>query len=272
MQRAPDDSTTIARAIHQSISSYIANPYLLMREWGLQAGLATNLQQHLSIKLTSLKVLDQSKKLLSVHDRFPHLGKPLMTERTQGEVRIQCAPDSVEVGGRGATCDADQTRRNARCTDLVVLRVADASNPISYTCYGNGIVDIVRKVSAADIFAAIEVKAACSADYRQRQAFRRDLLKLIDLKRRAPAIECHFVLFDKSFGVSRDELKVVCRDRWWEEVGPVEKEEWKSAVDAVRGVQDAEQSNGNGVHIWDVTYDVNQGLYGVRHQHLPMLE
>ena len=69
--------------------------------------------------------------------------------------------------------------------------------------YPNGHLDIVSKISATDVAAVIEVKAACSADLQERHKFRCDVDKLLKLASRAAdsavtVPQLHFVLVDKS--------------------------------------------------------------------------
>lgn len=181
----------ISASIIQLIEDYKTNPLRFMREIGMQAQLRMLLQAAYG-ETCSAQI--RQGRVVTV---TPHV-----VERVQMELRVQ-----------------DAANRGPEKSDVVVLRSTFNAPPITLTRYPNGSYDIVSKISLSDASAVIELKAACSADVSQRHLFRSDVSKLLDLADACVAEqacpELHFVLIDKSVGISGPALAAHMPIRDW---------------------------------------------------------
>jgi hypothetical protein len=64
-----------------------------------------------------------------------------------------------------------------------------------------GPADVVAGVQPDDVEAVIEMKAAPSTSFKNKEAFAADIRKLDDLRAKNSHIQCYFVLIDKSLPV-----------------------------------------------------------------------
>jgi hypothetical protein len=158
----------IRDAIKRVLTEHIEEPFLLLREVGLQARLWSLLRQGLKPD-----VLDALVTAKSSSHQFT---KDFKTSRVQLELK---------VGG---------TKRS----DIVVLR---PDRKPRLTCWHGGPTDVVAGIEPADVEAVIEMKAGPSRATKNRDAFAADIKKLDKLRTAQPHIQCYFVLIDKSVPV-----------------------------------------------------------------------
>lgn len=164
----------VEKCIQALFFEYGKNPIRYLREIGIQFQLRSILQAALNQEDCFAEIYRKGSK-----DIFLRPSSRL--DRVQLEIRL--------IG-------------KEKC-DLVILRSTSAidSSPITLTLYSNGALDLVSKIHPKDADAAIEIKAACSADPEQRHKFRKDVYKLLRIAREFPGISANFVLVDKSIGV-----------------------------------------------------------------------
>jgi hypothetical protein len=159
---------TIREAIQQLLREHVEEPFLLLREVGMQARLWHLLRKAINPEFVTAQIM--AKNSLHQHTRA------FKTSRVQLELK---------VGGR-------------KKSDIVILR-ADR-NP-RLTCWPAGPTDVVAAIDPDDVEAVIEMKAAPSRAPEQREAFTDDIKKLDELRGKHPRIQCYFVLVDKSVPV-----------------------------------------------------------------------
>jgi hypothetical protein len=159
----------IRQAIQQVLREHVEEPFLLIREAGLQARLWGLLRQN----LTPMVVHSQIKAKHPLHRHT----REFQTSRVQLELKV------------GGTLKSD----------IVIFR---ADRGPRLTCWAAGPTDVVAAVVPDDVEAVIEMKASPSRAREQREAFAEDITKLADLSTRYPHIECYFVLVDKSLSVA----------------------------------------------------------------------
>lgn len=159
----------IREAIQQVLREHVEEPFLLLREVGLQARLWCLLRQELKPGVVNSQI---AAKRTSRHRHT----RDFKTSRVQLELK---------VGGR-------------KKSDIVVLR---ADRKPRLTCWPPGPTDVVAAIEPEDVEAVIEMKAAPSQSLKQRAAFDDDLEKLDNLRVKQPHIQCYFVLIDKSLSV-----------------------------------------------------------------------
>jgi hypothetical protein len=161
--------TIIQKAIKRVLSEHVDQPFLFLREIGLQARLWCLLREEL--KDIDCEVCERPRQtpLFKFTNSF-------QTSRVQLESK---------VGG-------------PEKSDLVVLR-ADPKPRL--TCHAYGPTDVVAHIDPKDVEAVIEMKAAPSWYPKNRQKFAADMRKLSNLQTKSPGIQCYFVLIDKSVAV-----------------------------------------------------------------------
>jgi hypothetical protein len=158
----------IREVIPRVLREHVDEPFLLLREAGLQARLWCLLRQELNPEVVNPQVISRSPLLRHTKD--------FKTSRVQLELK---------VGG-------------TKKSDIVVLR---ADRKPRLTCWPGGPTDVVAAIEPDDVEAVIEMKAAPSRAPEQRAAFVDDITKLDDLRGKHPHIQCYFVLIDKSLPV-----------------------------------------------------------------------
>jgi hypothetical protein len=158
----------IREAIQCVLREHVEQPFLLLREVGLQARLWCLLRQGVIPDVVNPEV--KAKSLLHQHT------KDFKTSRVQLEVK---------VGG-------------TKKSDIVVLR---ADRKPRLTCWPGGPTDVVAAIAPDDVEAVIEIKAAPSRSLKNQAAFLTDIKKLDDLRAKHPHLQCYFVLIDKSLPV-----------------------------------------------------------------------
>lgn len=189
-------SEVIEQSIEALFDLYRGHPLRLMREIGIQTRLASLIQTGLAQPFSRAQIVNGH----AIHDTEDTV------ERVQMEIRVEVPGHS----GREAS-------------DLVVLRHSE-NEAVALTLYPNGHLDIVAKISARDVAAVIEIKAACSADRQERHQFRLDVGKLLSLASRIRlhggiVPQMHFVLVDKSLSVGEhDRSRMQPRREWFTEL------------------------------------------------------
>jgi hypothetical protein len=158
----------IREAIKRLLREHVEEPFLFLREVGLQARLWSLLRHDLHPNVVESQVTAKSR--LHQHTRV------FKTSRVQLESKIYGTEKS----------------------DIVVLR---AESKLQLTCYGKGPTDVVSAIRPADVEAVIEMKAAPSRSRKDKEAFRNDIRKLDSLRAKHSHIQCFFVLIDKSLPV-----------------------------------------------------------------------
>ncbi len=158
----------IREAVQQVLREHVQEPFLWIREAGLQARLWSLLRQNLTSSVVSSQIT--AKDPLHRHTRG------FQTSRVQLELK---------VGG-------------ILKSDIVIFQ---ADRTPRLTCWAGGPTDVVAAVEPDDVEAVIEMKASPSRAREQREAFAEDVKKLADLRARYPHIQCYFVLVDKSLSV-----------------------------------------------------------------------
>jgi hypothetical protein len=158
----------IRRAIQRVLQEHVEEPFLLLRELGLQARRWSLLSQELKPNVLDCQVTAKS----SLHKHT----KDFKTSRVQMELK---------VGG---------TKRS----DIVVLR---ADRKPRLTCWLGGPTDVVAAIEPTDVEAVVEMKAAPSRGDRNQALFVADIAKLEVLRTKHPHIQCYFVLIDKALPV-----------------------------------------------------------------------
>jgi len=120
--------------------------------------------------------------------------------------------------------------------------------------------DIVQKIAAIHIDAAIEIKAACSADPMSRHGFRLDVEKLATLKKQRPSIHCHFVLFDKSIAICADDALSSNAPAWfnWSMKDEALNQRLKAKGKSSPGIVESVKTD-NGIVVWDIDPIPNAG-------------
>ncbi len=158
----------IREAIQRVLTEHIEEPFLLLREIGLQAQLWYLLRQRLNPDIVQAQVKAKS----SLHQHT----KDFKTGRVQLELK---------VGG-------------TKKSDIVVLR---PDRKPQLVCWPGGPTDVVAAIEPADVEAVIEMKAGPSRSIKNRAAFAADIMKLDELRTNYAHIQCYFVLIDKSVAV-----------------------------------------------------------------------
>lgn len=161
----------IREAIQQVLREHVKEPFMLLREVGLQASLWSNLRQTLSPAVVCSQIRPKSRNSRHQHTR------DFETSRVQLELK---------VGGK------------RRKSDIVVFR---ADRKPRLTCWPAGPTDVVAAIKPDDVEAVIEMKAAPSQANELRARIDDDLQKLSELRAEHPQIQCYFVLIDKSVSV-----------------------------------------------------------------------
>ena len=158
----------IRAAIQQVLREHVEEPFMFLREVGLQARLWSLLRQELKPEVVDSQVTAKSSR--HQHTRY------FKTSRVQLESKI---------GG-------------TKKSDVIVLR---ADRKPRLICWSAGPTDVVSAIEPSDVEAVIEMKAAPSRGRKDRAAFVADIGKLDELRAKHPDIECYFVLIDKSLPV-----------------------------------------------------------------------
>ena len=158
----------IREVIQRVLREHVDEPFLLLREAGLQARIWCLLRQKLDPEVVNSQVKSKS--------RLHHHAEEFKTSRVQLELK---------VGGK-------------KRSDIVVLRAGCRPR---LTCACNGATDVLAMINPADVEAVIEIKAAPSRGRKQPKRFRHDIMKLRKLRKNHPEVQCYFVLFDKSLPV-----------------------------------------------------------------------
>lgn len=212
-------SEIVNGCIEEFLKEYIISPLLYLRESSAQSRLRELIHQALDKKTCHAQVMDANK------DDGPAYGRGEVA-RTQEEMKVP-------------------NEKNSR-TDIIVFREATEKNPITLSRERNGALDIIARTKSVDIDAAIEIKAACSADKSQRALFVQDLIKLLSIKDAPPKISRHFVLIDKSVclgGVDTIKNKDPITE-WW-------NQEPNSAESEIK-VNESAPGNKPFVHVWTI--------------------
>jgi len=158
----------IREAIQQVMREHVEEPFLLIREVGLQARLWSILRDNLDPSVVTSQIT--AKSAGHRHTR------EFRTSRVQLELK---------VGG-------------TKKSDVTVFR---ADRKPRLTCWPAGPTDVVAGVDPEDVEAVIEMKAAPSRAPEQRAAFADDIEKLDALRAKHAHLQCYFVLIDKSLPV-----------------------------------------------------------------------
>ncbi|MBN8495016.1 MAG: hypothetical protein J0M00_26675 [Burkholderiales bacterium] len=145
--RRNPDSQAIRQAIQKLLIAHAASPFHILREAGATAELRTLLLQ----KLEAIGRMCSAIRMEHAGARSRFTWPPsIETLRVQLELKIQ--------RGRAPT-------KTGSSTDLVLLQ--RSRRPVTLTCYSGGPGDVVACVDAADVVAAVEVKASPSRSRQQ---------------------------------------------------------------------------------------------------------
>jgi hypothetical protein len=240
--------------------------------FALEKAIEALLREYIDFPLRYLREYNQQVRLVTL----------VASELGQAELATDTVAEVVSGTGRkpeGQGCiwrpqiEAKVKDAEGEASDLVLLREADEANPILLERKGNGHLDIVATVRAEDVIAVVEIKAACSADDSQRHLFRRDVLKLFELQRRAKLdagqISCHFVLIDKSLPMGGFKGAAKSPQPDWHQGPPPGRflppdNTFESSPQLVLHTGGTEDVAGPYVHVWDV--EDQNGVMVPRHR------
>lgn len=172
----------IRDCIGRLLGEHVSDPFLNLREAGLQARLWSHLQRSLSPDTLPARIV------LRGGASHRHTG-PFRTARVQLEMRVG----------------------SAKRTDIVVLR---ADRQPQLTCYPPGPTDVVAALDPDDVEAVIEVKAAPSRVKVEPPRFAQDVIRLGELQARHRHMQAYFVLVDKSLSVPGATSVTPADDTW----------------------------------------------------------
>lgn len=242
---------TIEESIGDLFAVYRQHPLRLMREIGIQTRLANLIQGKLEEPFCRARIVKSKRKDYVSTDTV---------ERVQMEVCIEV-----------------KDYRSLEASDIVVMRPS-GTQAVSLKLYGNGHLDIVSKISAQDLAAVIEVKAACSADLRERHKFRLDVAKLLALATRIDAKgwvvpQMHMVLVDKSLSVREHKHSNKQPEHDWHTENDDDVQTWTDRGQEMFWVNspriqllETEPDDGPFVHVWTLEHTAS-GSVGDRVMH-----
>ena len=183
-----DEITLVREAISKLLSEHKNAPFGILRETGIQARLMHLLHEDLRVTTTEAKIVRKKEKNGRTIERFK-CDPPKRVNRVQLELKIG-RPEDDET----TTPESNLNSGHHARTDVVVLH----KDRVQLTCYPNGPGDIVAAISPEHVLCAIEIKASPTRDPSQREAFAKDIERLLELKKRQPSLHGYFLFLDKS--------------------------------------------------------------------------
>lgn len=181
----------VSSAICRLLKDYASNPLMHLREINLQVHLGNLI---LAGMAAAQHPLDSEALLVAPGP------KPKANWVGEGRGKVLRVQHELKIGKAESGTEAN----NRKKTDIVLLRDAQATDPVRLTCEKFGPLDVIASIEAKDVEAVIEIKAACSADPAQRHLFRKDIAKLLEIESvfsACPNASYHFVLIDKSIPI-----------------------------------------------------------------------
>lgn len=216
-----DTAKIVNECIQSFLAEYMGSPILHLRESSTQSQLRDLIQKKIEPKESFATVKDANSK----------------TADTCGTGNVYRTQEEMKVG------EIAKQR-----SDIIVFRSSNESDPIHLFREKNGALDIIAKTRIEDIEAVIEIKAACSADKSQRQLFRKDLFKLLEITPTNEKLSRHFVLIDKSVPTSNfKEIEKKPKPEWWLPEGDPQEQTLK--------MEDNPPKNKPFVHVWWIAHN-----------------
>jgi hypothetical protein len=197
----------ISECIQQFLQDFVSKPFLDLREATQQAKLWTMLRQHLAPPTVRARIVPKRPR---------HEHEEILTNRVQLELKVG----------------------NTKCSDIIVFR---ADRFVTLTGDPWGPAGALANVCPEDVEAAIEVKFVPSRKAECRQSFVDDVMKLHELKTRAPHIRCFFVLLDMSLSVIGAKSSE-----------PPDEESWRCTLRREHGFEQGASPSSPFIEVWDL--------------------